>query len=305
MSLSTRQIGAPDGASRGAPDGAQSGVRRRSRLPGDPGRPLTARGGLSRIIRIIGSTLLIAILTVPLVPLALWTIADRWDFPAILPTRIGLNGARVALDQGAVSAGFTSLGLALCVAAIATPLGAIAARSLVRGWAPAPRLLTVLLIAPVALPPLAAVFGVNVLLLRAGVPSMVGVIGVLVVVAIPYTTFSMRLAYAAHDLRFEEEARCLGASAHYVFWHVHLPLLATAIARSAFFAFLVGWNDYLVTLIIGGGQLVTLPIITASLATAIGNSSAVAVLSLVGMLVPVLLIGLLAIRGRYHSRGTR
>lgn len=245
---------------------------------------------------------LVGLLLLPLLPLALWSVADRWTFPAILPTHIGLTGVQSALDQGAPAAVLTSLALALSVAAIATPLGAIAARSLVRGWAPAPRLLTALLMVPVALPPLAAVFGVNVLLLRANVPSMLGVILVLVVLAIPYTTFSMRVAYAAHDMRFEEEARSLGASRRYVLWHVQLPLLSSAIARSAFFAFLVGWNDYLVTLIVGGGQLVTLPMITASMASGIDNHSAVGVLSLGGFILPVILISLLSRRSNRRVR---
>lgn len=294
MSLTTRAIGA-----------AQARRHQRARLPGDPGRPLTQSTGAGRVIRVSGSIALVVLLLLPLLPLALWSMADRWEFQSILPTKIGLNGITTAIDQGAPGALLASFALALSVAAIATPFGAIAARSLVRGWAPAPRFLTALLMAPVALPPLAAVFGVNVLLLRASVPSMLGVIGVLVVLAIPYTTFSMRVAYAAHDMRFEEEARSLGASRQYVLWHVHLPLLSTALARSAFFAFLVGWNDYLVTLIVGGGQLVTLPMITASMASGIDNHSTVGALSLGGFILPIVLLSLLTRRTKRRLREIR
>jgi putative spermidine/putrescine transport system permease protein len=290
MSISTREI-----------DAARIRRRQQTRLPGDPGRPLTQSTGAGRFVRVSGSITLAALFLLPLVPVALWSIADHWEFPSALPTTVGLRGLRTAIDQGAPAAFMTSLGLALSVAAIATPLGAIAARSLVGGWAPAPRLLTALLFAPIALPPLAAVFGVNVLLLRADVPPMVGVVVVLVVVAIPYTTFSMRVAYSAHDMRFEEEARTLGASRKYVFWHVQLPLLSAALARSAFLAFLVGWSDYIVTLIVGGGQLVTLPLITASMASGIGNNSTVGVLSLSAFIPPIALLGLLTCRVRRRS----
>jgi putative spermidine/putrescine transport system permease protein len=73
--------------------------------------------------------------------------------------------------------------------------------------------------------------------------------------------------------------------------------MAPALARAAFLAFLVGWSDYIVTLIVGGGQLVTVPIITASLAAGVGNDSVVAVLSLAALIPPVALLIVLARNG--------
>lgn len=240
----------------------------------------------------------------PLLPLLLWAFAETWSFPSVLPTGWGLGGLDSAIAQGGASASGRSLLLGLVVAAIATPLGAIAARSLAYGWAPFPRVLTIVLFAPVLLPPFAAALGVNVLLIRAQVPPLVGLVVVLVAIAMPYTTFSMRAAYAAHDLGYEEEARTLGASRAQVLWRVHVPLLAPALARSAFLAFLVGWSDYLVTVVVGGGQIVTLPLITASAASGIGNDSMVAVLALAAVVPPIVLLALLA-RGAWRSGGVR
>ncbi|MFO7691167.1 MAG: ABC transporter permease subunit, partial [Cryobacterium sp.] len=159
-------------------------------------------------------------------------------------------------------------------------------------------LVGVVLLAPIALPPFAAVLGLNVILLRAYVPPAAGLLLVLVVVAIPYTTFTMRVAYAAHDIRFEEEARTLGASPRSVLWRVHVPLLAPALARAAFLSFLVGWSDYVVTVVVGGGEIVTLPLVTGSLAAGIGNDAAVAVLSLSAIVPPLALLILTGLTGR-------
>ncbi|MBG6240177.1 putative spermidine/putrescine transport system permease protein [Mycetocola sp. CAN_C7] len=274
------------------------------RLPGDPGRPLTLSRGVGRTARISGTLIAALWFTVPLLPLAFWSFADRWSFPSPVPTSWGLSGTMSALQQGGLSAFLHSLALGLAVAIIATPLGAVAARALSNGWAPFPRILTALLFAPVVLPPFAAAFGVNVLLLRAYVPPLVGLVLVLVVIAIPYTTFSMRVAYAAHDTRYEEEARTLGASKWQVLWTIQVPLLTPALARSAFLAFLVGWSDYLVTVIVGGGQVITLPLVTASAAAGTGNDAAVAILSLAAIIPPIVLLALLARSGRQH-RGDR
>ncbi len=246
------------------------------------------------------AVLLLVWFALPLVPLALWAFADRWSFPSVIPTEWGVDGLDAAIAAGGPAASGRSFLLGLIVALIATPIGALAARGLVAGWAPLPKILPVLLFAPVAIPPFAAVLGTNVLLLRAHVPPMLGLVVVLVAAAVPYTTFMLRTAYAAHDIGFEEEARTLGASPGQVLWRVHLPLMAPALARAAFLAFLVGWSDYLVTLIVGGGTFVTLPMITASLAAGIGNDSVVAMLSLTAVLPPLILLVLLARTGSHH-----
>ncbi len=229
----------------------------------------------------------------PLAPLALWLFADRWGYPAVLPEAWGFQGARDAAAQGAVPAFGQSLLLGLAVSAAATPLGALAARALAYHRVPLKSAVNVLLFAPLLVPAFAAAFGLNVLLLRLHVPSVAGVVLILTVYALPYTTYTMRVAYGGHDLAVEGEARTLGASAWQVIWRVQLPLLAPALARSAFLAFLVGWSDYVITLLVGGGSLITVPLLVASAAAGTGNSSVVAVLSLAAILPPlVLLVGI-------------
>jgi putative spermidine/putrescine transport system permease protein len=165
---------------------------------------------------------------------------------------------------------------------------------------PAARAVEVLLLAPVAVPPLAVVLGLNVVALRAGVPGGVALVLVLLVAALPYTTFVMRSAYAGYDRGYEDEARTLGASARQVLLRVHLPLAAPALAAAAFLAFLVGWSDYVVTLVVGGGQLVTLPMLVGALGSASGNDAVVAATSVAAVVPPLALLaatGLLARRG--------
>ena len=273
----------------------------RIRLPGDPGTRLTVSYGVGRVARLTGALVLAVWFLLPFSPLLLWALADQWSFPAVLPAAWGTEGLQTALAQGAVAAFGRSVLLGLVVAAIATPIGAMAARALTRGTVRWPRAVSVVLLAPIALPAFAAVMGLNVVLLRAYVPPLVGLVLVLVVVALPYTTFAMRVAYAAHDIHYEEEARTLGASPFAVLWRVHIPLVAPALARAAFLAFLVGWSDYIVTVIIGGGELVSLPLIIASTASGIGNDSTTAVLSLSAVLPPLLLLVLTGMLGRRSS----
>ena len=286
---------------RGLSAAPQPADRRRFRLLGDPGTTLTASRRSGRILRTVTASLLALWFLLPLVPLVLWAFAERWSFPAVFPTQWGAGGLESAIAQGAIPAFGRSLVLGLVVAAIATPIGAMAARALTMGTVRWPRAVGMVLLAPIALPAFAAVMGLNVVLLRAYVPPLVGLTLVLVVVALPYTTFAMRVAYAAHDIRYEEEARTLGASSWQVLWRVHIPLVAPALARAAFLAFLVGWSDYIVTVIVGGGALVSLPLIIASSAAGIGNDATVAVLSLTAIVPPLALLVLAGLAGRRRT----
>ncbi|SIT67145.1 ABC transporter permease [Microbacterium sp. RU33B] len=268
---------------------------------------LTASRGAGRAGRILVSALLITWFALPLLPLLLWSFADAWSYPSPLPTAWGFTGIEDASGFGAWPAFARSIALGLAVAAIATPIGALAARALTFGAVPFPRAVSALLLAPIALPPFAAVLGVNVLLLRAFVPPVIGVVLVLVVLAIPYTAFVMRTAYGAYDRGYEDEARLLGASRLQMLRRVHLPMIAPALARAAFLAFLVAWSDYIVTVIVGGGELVTLPLVVAGAAAGLGNDAAVAVMSLAAVVPPVvLLIATLSLgRGRSAARRSR
>jgi putative spermidine/putrescine transport system permease protein len=263
---------------------------------------LTTPRGPGRVLRLGLTALLIVWFALPFLPLVLWSFANGWSYPSPLPTEWGFQGVEDAVGFGLIPGFGRSVILGLVVAAIATPLGALAARALTFGAVPFPRTVSALLLAPIALPPFAAVLGVNVLLLRAYIPPVLGVVVVLVVMALPYTAFVMRAAYGAYDLSYEEEARLLGAGSAQVLRRVHLPMIAPALARAAFLAFLVAWSDYIVTVIVGGGELVTLPLIVAGAAAGLGNDAAVAVMSLSAVIPPVLLlVAVLTLRGSGRS----
>lgn len=245
-----------------------------------------------------GRLLLATWFVLPLVPLVLWGMADRWAAPAVLPQEWGLSGAREAWAQGAGPALARSAVLGSLVAALATPLGALAGRALASRRLPAPAVVGAVLLSPLVVPPFVVAMGLDVLLLRLRVPAEAGVVLLLSVAALPYTTYVLRTGYGAYDPGFDDEARTLGASPRQVMRLVQVPLLAPSLAAAAFLAFLVGWSDYVVTVLVGGGRLVTLPLLVASSASAVGNEAQVAALSLLTALPPVALLLTIAALGR-------
>lgn len=241
-------------------------------------------------------------LVLPLVPLLMWALSSQWSGPVRFPQEWGLRGWHEALDSG-LPASLTRSGLlGVTVALIATPLGAMAGRALGWGLLRRPALSSMVLLAPVVLAPFAVAMGLDIVILRLRIPEEVAVVLVLSVFALPYTTFTMRATYLGLDPALEEQAVVLGASTKQARRRVTRPAATAGLVTAAGLAFLVGWSDYAVTLLIGGGQLVTTPLLIGSSASGSGNDPLTAALAVSSSLPLVATLGLSALvisrRGR-------
>jgi putative spermidine/putrescine transport system permease protein len=83
--------------------------------------------------------------------------------------------------------------------------------------------------------------------------------------------------------------KVLGASRLRIFFTVTLRLVFPGLIVAGLFAFLISWSQYLLTLLIGGGQVLTLPLLLFS-AVSGGNPTTIAALSLLFVAPPVLVI---------------
>jgi len=96
-------------------------------------------------------------------------------------------------------------------------------------------------------------------------------------------------AFSRFDENYEFQALALGASPLQSFINVTLRMMAPSLVVAALFAFLISWSQYLLTLLIGGGQVITLPILLFAAASG-GNPATIATLSLLFITPPVLVI---------------
>lgn len=244
------------------------------------------------LVRPVGLALLLLGLLLPLAPLVLWAFADRWRFPALLPTEFGTRAISLLDDPGAdvVEGLITSAVIATAVAVIAGAIGLSAGRALGLYSFRGKRLVQFLVLAPVIVPGLAVVLGIHVLFIRYGLAdTRQGVVLVHLIPTIPYVTLVMASVYANYDIGFEEQARVLGAGPVRVFLAVTLPQVLPGLVVAGLFAFLISWSEYILTLLVGGGVVKTLPLLLfASLGTA--DNAQTAALALVIISPPVLLL---------------
>jgi len=156
------------------------------------------------------------------------------------------------------------------------------------------KLVQFLILAPTIVPSIAVVMGIHILFIRLRLTgTLLGVVLVHLIPTTPYVTMVMSSVFANYDPAYEEQARTLGASRWRIFWSITLPAIFPGLMVGGMFAFIISWEQYLMTLLIGSGQVVTLPVLLFSFANS-GNTAVMAALSLVFVAPSILILFLTA-----------
>lgn len=231
----------------------------------------------------------------PVLLLLLNSVASQWFWPSLSPRQWSGRAWSFVLSDasGTVRAAMLSFVIAAAVTVLAVAVALPAARALASYRFPGRTACLFAMLLPVLAPPLASAMGMHSVFLRLGwTDSVVGVIAVHLVPAIAYATMVLMGAFLRFDRAYEAQARTLGASAAAVWLHVTIPAIRPGLTVAACFAFLISWSQYLLTLLIGGGRVVTVPLELVAYQRA-GDESVTAALSIV-FLAPALAVFLLA-----------
>lgn len=238
-----------------------------------------------------------------LVLLALWSVAFRWPYPALLPETWTLRGwAAPVAPLGTTLA----LGLAATLAALALAVLWLDAED--RGRLPRAAWAEALVYLPLLLPQIAFLYGLTVALLRAG--GGYGLAAVLwghALFVFPYVMLSLSDPWRALDPRLARSAAALGAGPWRILWAVKLPVLLRPVMTAAAVGFSVSCALYLPTLFLGGGRIATLTTEAVTLSSG-SDRRLVGVLATLQSLLPlagfVLAVALPALLWR-HRAGLR
>lgn len=258
--------------------------------------------------RLLLLSLLFTVL-LPFLPLVLWSISEKWFYPDLLPQAFGPRAWSYVFGTAGgqlVSGLFISFALALVTTLVSLVFGIPAGRALGLYDFAGKKLLAVLLILPIIVPPLSVAMGLHLWFIRLGLAeTFIGVVLVHLTFCLPYTIFVLWGVFTDYNPEFEEQARSLGASPIKVLLQVTLPMILPGITVAALFSFLLSWSQYLSTLIIGGGKMLTLPILLFSLMDS-GDRPVAAAVSLVFILPAFLaLLGSAHNLGRHGLQGVR
>lgn len=243
-----------------------------------------------------------ALIVAPLLLLILLSLAHGWFWPELWPSTWSTRAWSYVISgtAGVGEAFWASASIALLVALLCVAAALPAARVLALDHFRGKNAIWFLLLMPIVTPPLAATMGLHRVFLSWNLTdSVAGVTLAHLAPALPYATLVLAARFRRLNPEWEQQARTLGATPLRVWRHVTLPLLAPAIASAFAFAFLISWSQYLLTLLIGGGSVVTLPL--HLLAFQRGGDEAIAAALGVVYLVPAIIVFLLTARGFQHS----
>ncbi|MBU0956929.1 MAG: ABC transporter permease [Spirochaetes bacterium] len=244
----------------------------------------------------IGILLFLA-LAVPFLAFSLYAFSFRWFFPQLIPQTWTLRAWQriLAGNFGMLRAGFASISLAGMVTTAALLIGLPASRALGLYRFRFKKVVEFLVLAPAIVPPVAIGMGLSVLFSRLGLSgTWTGVALVHLIPVLPYVILTLAAAFSRYDTSLEDQARTLGAGPLQVFFYITLPTIFPAVMVSGLFAFLISFSQYTLTMLIGAGRIITLPILLFSTIPG-GDIPAVSALSIVFVL-PSLFILMLTAR---------
>ncbi|ALS74032.1 ABC transporter permease [Planococcus rifietoensis] len=206
---------------------------------------------------------LIIFVIVPFVPLLLSSLSFGWRWPDVFPQDWSLRAWEYVMNDGRTwQAVGISLWIALIVTAVNIVLAVPAANALVRYPVRGRWLFEAIIFAPILIPPFISVMGIHLTFLRLGLTETVlGVVLAHIAPTLPYMFRAVMVSYQTLSADWEDQARMLGAGAWQRFFHVVLPHLLPGILAGASLSVLISLSQYLITFIIGAGQVVTLPIL--------------------------------------------
>ena len=143
---------------------------------------------------------------------------------------------------------------------------------------------------PIIVPTLVVAMGIQIVFIRYGLAdTFAGVALVHLVPALPYFVLVMASVFANYSVELEETARTLGANPLRTFWYITLPAIFPGLVVASLFTFLVSWSQYITTLLIGGGRIITLPMVLFPFISGASHARAAAI-SIVFILPAILVL---------------
>ncbi len=213
-------------------------------------------------VRKVVLTLLYLWTFVPFIPIIIWSFSLRWNYPNLLP-EFSLRGWKYVFTQGNILTSLTtSILISTIVTIISLLIGLPAAKALGMYEFKGKKIISMLITLPAIVPLLAVAMGIQIVFIKLGIcDSVIGVVLIHLVPVMPYMIMNLESTFKAYNPEFEQQARVLGAGPFKTFYRITIPAIMPGIIVASMFAFVISWSQYLLTLIIGGPGIKTLPLL--------------------------------------------
>jgi putative spermidine/putrescine transport system permease protein len=156
-------------------------------------------------------------------------------------------------DPRWLAAARNSIAIAVLASSAALVLGGLAAYGLVRGTFKGRPLVEGNIMAPLILPQIITAVALYIAFARVGLlGTFMGLVIGHIILAVPYVVLVLMVAIRGFDRRIEQVALSLGASRATMLRRVLLPNLLPSAAAAWIFAFIISFDEVIVTLFLAG-----------------------------------------------------
>lgn len=206
--------------------------------------------------------IIIALLIMPLIILFIWAISSSWVFPEILPSEISFRGFEYIFNGENVRLLINSLCISMIVVFLNNIICIPAAKALAFYNFKFKKLFEILILSPIIIPIISIAMGIQLTFIKLGLANTVlGVIIINIIPCIPYGVKMITDVYKIIGDKYEKQASMLGANKLYILRYVTIPLILPGIIGASSMCFIISFSQYFLTLLIGGGNVITYPLI--------------------------------------------
>lgn len=229
---------------------------------------------------------------IPFIPIVVWSFSFRWAYPSLTPT-LGMRAWNYVFSQrNILTALGTSVLLSSTVTLVAFLIGLPASRALGMYRFKGRRFAEMILTLPAIVPSLAVIMGLQVIFIQLGlINTFFGVVLVHLIPTLPYMIMYLTSTFEDYQKAYEDQAQVLGANFFVRIVRINIPIIFPGIVVAALQSFLVTWTQYLLTVMIGGPNVKTLPTVLFSFLGS-GDFATSSAVSLVFILPALLLLTL-------------
>jgi putative spermidine/putrescine transport system permease protein len=218
----------------------------------------------THILHLLITFVIIISIAIPFLPLILSSFSFGWRWPEVIPHSFSLRAWEYVFSgsSGTWTSVRNSLQIAFIVTIINMILAIPAANALARMKLKGKWIIEGFIYAPIIIPPFVAVMGMHMTFIRFGLTETItGVVLAHITPTLPYMVRALIVSYSTLGFQWEDQARMLGAKSFQRFCHVVLPHLLPGIIAGSSLSILISLSQYLITFLVGSGQVMTLPLI--------------------------------------------
>ena len=214
-----------------------------------------------KLQNLIINIILISLLA-PILILFVWVISSSWVFPKIIPNEFSLRGFEYILSGENARILINSILISIVVVILTMIICIPASKAIALYDFKGKRLFELLVLSPIIIPVISIAMGLQLTFIKIGLANTIlGVIIINIIPCIPYGVKMITDVYKLIGDKYELQANMLGAKKLDTLRYITIPLLLPGIIGASSMCFIISFSQYFLTLLIGGGSVITYPLI--------------------------------------------